>query len=138
VTESDASVTTVVGAALIEHGRLLAARRVRPADVAGGWELPGGKVDPGETAAEAVVRELAEELGCDVEAAGPIGGRSPIKPGYELVVERVRLVRGEPVPHEHDAVRWLRADELDEVSWARADVLFLDVLRDLPELQAVG
>ncbi len=86
--------TTVVAAALIEHGRVLAARRVRPADVAGGWELPGGKVDPGETAAEAVVREVAEELGCDVEAAGPLGGRSPIKPGYELVVELVRLVRG--------------------------------------------
>ena len=131
MTESDAAVTTVVGAALIEHGRVLAARRVRPADVAGGWELPGGKVDPGETAAEAVVRELAEELGCDVEAAGPIGGRSPIKPGYELVVERVRLVRGEPVPHEHDAVRWLGPEDLDDVSWLPADRPFLSELRAL-------
>jgi mutator protein MutT len=123
--------TTVVGAALVEHGRVLAARRVGPADVAGGWELPGGKVDAGETSAEAVVRELREELGCTAEARGPVGARSAIKPGYELVVERVRLVSGEPVPHEHDAVRWLGPEDLDDVDWLPADRPFLDELRAL-------
>ncbi len=62
----------VVAAALVDHGRVLAARRVRPADVAGGWELPGGKIDVGESAAEAVVRELREELGCTVEVVRPL------------------------------------------------------------------
>jgi mutator protein MutT len=124
-------VTTVVGAALVLHGRVLAARRVGPEDVAGGWELPGGKVDPGETAAEAVVRELREELGCTVEALGPLGGRAAIKPGYELVVERVRLVDGEPVPHEHDAVRWLGPEDLDDVRWLPADQPFLPELKNV-------
>jgi len=129
--DADAAVTTVVGAALVLHGRVLAARRVGPEDVAGGWELPGGKVDPGETAAEAVVRELREELGCTVEALGPLGGRAAIKPGYELVVERVQLVDGEPVPHEHDAVRWLGPEDLDDVKWLPADQPFLPELRNL-------
>jgi mutator protein MutT len=131
VTEPTTPQTTVVGAALIEHGRLLAARRVRPADVAGGWELPGGKLDPGETAAAAVVRELSEELGCTVEAVGEVGGRVPIKPGYALVVQKVRLVGGEPVPHEHDAVRWLGPEDLDDVDWLPADRPFLPGLREL-------
>ena len=48
-----------------------------------------------------------------------------------LRVVLARLADGDPVPHEHDAVRWLRADELDEVTWAAADVPFLDPLRDL-------
>jgi 8-oxo-dGTP diphosphatase len=123
--------TTVVAAALVEHGRVLAARRVRPDDVAGGWELPGGKVHPDETPAEAVVRELAEELGCVVEALGPIEGRVPIKPGYALVVERARLVRGEPVPQEHDAIRWLGPEDLGDVEWLPADRPFLAGLREL-------
>ena len=131
MTEPKTPQTTVVGAALIEHGRVLAARRVRPADVAGGWELPGGKVDAGETAAAAVVRELREELGCTVEAVGALGGRVPIKPGYALVVQGVRLGGGDPVPHEHDALRWLGPEDLVDVDWLPADRPFLPELREL-------
>ena len=131
MTDPQASTTVVVAAALIEHGRVLAARRVRPADVAGGWELPGGKVDEGETPAEAVVRELREELGCTVEATGRLEGEVPIKPGYVLTVQRVRLVAGEPVPHEHDAVRWLGPEDLDDVDWLPADRPFLAEVREL-------
>ena len=55
-----------------------------------------------------------------------------------LRVVLARLVDGDPVPHEHDAVRWLRVTELDEVSWAEADVPFLDALRDLPAMRGDG
>ncbi len=55
-----------------------------------------------------------------------------------LRVVLARVVDGDPVPDEHDAVRWLRADELDEVVWAEADVPFLDRLRDRPELRSAG
>ncbi|MET9965659.1 NUDIX domain-containing protein, partial [Streptomyces sp. NPDC006356] len=57
----------VVGAALLAGGRLLAARRSAPEELAGRWELPGGKVEPGEAPEAALVRELREELGVDAE-----------------------------------------------------------------------
>jgi 8-oxo-dGTP diphosphatase len=124
-------VQDVVGVAILEGDRLLAARRAHPPSLAGLWELPGGKVEPGETLADAAVREIAEELGCTVEVTGALDGSSPIGHGLRLRVVTARLAADDPVPHEHDAVRWLRADELDQVTWAEADVPFLDPLRDL-------
>ncbi|MEJ7741400.1 MAG: (deoxy)nucleoside triphosphate pyrophosphohydrolase [Nocardioidaceae bacterium] len=121
----------VVAAAIVRDGRVLAARRTGPADVAGGWEFPGGKVDPGETVAEALVREVREELKCEIEMLRPLSGRAAIKPGYELTAFVVRLVSGEPIPHEHDALRWLGPEDLDQVDWLSADRPFLDELREL-------
>ncbi len=121
----------VAAAAIVRHGRVLAARRTHPADVAGGWELPGGKVDSGESVDDAVRREIREELACDVEVVRPLAGRAPIKPGYELTAHLARLVDGEPIPHEHDAVRWLMPEEFDEVDWLPSDRPFLLELRQL-------
>src|SRR6476469_8802878 len=104
---------TVVGAALLRDGRVLAARRTSPAEAAGRWELPGGKVEPGETRDAALVRELAEELGCVVEVSGWLAGRVPIGAAYAREVAICSLVSGEPTPTEHDRVRWLAADDLD-------------------------
>lgn len=115
----------VVGAAIVHERRLLAARRTRPAATAGRWELPGGKVEPDESPTQAVVREIAEELGCAIEVDGWLEGETVIGPGLVLRVARARLVTGEPDPHEHDAVRWLAADELDEVDWLDSDRPFL-------------
>jgi mutator protein MutT len=120
----------VAAAAIIQHGRVLAARRTHPADVAGGWELPGGKVDPGETVEHAVVREIREELGCGIRLVESLPGRSPIKPGYELTAHVVELIEGEPLPTEHDAVRWLSVEDLDDVDWLPSDRPFLPLLRD--------
>lgn len=119
----------VVGVAVVAetpHGRrVLAARRVAPAESAGGWELPGGKAEPGEELGAAAVREVREELGCEVRVTGRLDGVQPITPGYTLEVVTAELVAGEPVLLEHDAVRWLAADELDEVRWLPADVPFV-------------
>ena len=123
------STIEVAGAAVVRDGRVLAARRVCPAEVSGGWELPGGKVDVGETAAEAVVREVREELSCTVEVVGSLPGRAPVKPGYELTVQLARLVDGEPMPHEHDALRWLGPEDLADVAWLPSDRPFLPALR---------
>lgn len=122
--------------ALLEAGRVLAARRSSPASLAGLWELPGGKVDPGEDPVEAAGREVLEELGCTVTVTGWLDGQSfvPAHDEAEQLVLRVaigRLLAGEPVPTEHDAVRWLLPGELDEVRWVEADVPFLAQLRDL-------
>jgi alanyl-tRNA synthetase len=117
----------VVAAAVERHGRLLAARRTRPAALAGGWELPGGKVEPGEGSEHALVRELREELAVDATVVGavpgPLGGDWPLDEGSVLRVLRVRLDRGEPQPAvAHDEVRWLGPRELDAVAWLPSDV----------------
>ncbi len=132
------AVREVVGVAILEEGRLLAARRAQPVALAGLWELPGGKVEDGESVHQAAVREIEEELGCLVEVTDLLAGTSVIDDGLVLRVVLARLVAGDPVPHEHDAVRWLRADQLDELTWARADVPFLGTLRDLPVLHGAG
>lgn len=121
--------TVVVGVAIVHEGRVLAARRTAPEAVAGGWELPGGKVEVGETREAAGAREVAEELGCVVEVTGWLPGEVEVAAGIALVVGMARLVGGEPVPTEHDAVRWLRADQLDVVRWLPADRPFLEPLR---------
>lgn len=123
----------VMGAAIVHGGRVLAARRTSPPELAGGWELPGGKVEEGEDPVAAVVREVAEELGCTIEVTGMLAGEAPIRDGLTLRVAVASLVEGEPVPVEaqHDAVRWLGPDELDEVAWLGPDVPFLDEVRGL-------
>ncbi len=118
---------TVVGAAIRYDGRVLAARRTHPRT---GWEFPGGKVEPGETLDAAVVREVAEELGCVVEVTGWLPAESVIVEGLVLRVALVRLVSGEPIPGEHDIVRWLRSDQLAEVGWLPADLPFLPLVRE--------
>ena len=87
----------VVGAAWIRDGRVLAARRGPGRARAGWWELPGGKVDPGETDEEALVRELREELGVDVVVGDRLG--VSLHREAEAIVELVAYVvtgAGEP------------------------------------------
>ena len=129
----------VVGVALLREGRVLAARRSGPPALAGLWEFPGGKVEPGEDPRVTAVREIVEELRCTIEVTGWVDAdvdvladaSSELGSGIVLSVATARLVDGDPVPIEHDAVRWLRADQLDEVSWAAADLPFLESVRRL-------
>ncbi|MGW7196951.1 (deoxy)nucleoside triphosphate pyrophosphohydrolase [Streptomyces chryseus] len=112
----------VVGAALFDEGRLLAARRSAPPELAGRWELPGGKVEPGETPPQALVRELREELGVEADAVERIPGEWPLKPGYVLHVWTARLLSGTPRPlQDHDDLRWLGPHEADSVDWLPQD-----------------
>lgn len=117
--------TAVVGAAIVRDGRVLAARRTSPPEAAGRWEFPGGKVEPGEVPEAALVREIAEELGCTVRVTGWLPGAVAIGERHELTVALVEVVAGEPRPCEHDAVRWLGAGDLDTVDWLEPDRPFL-------------
>jgi 8-oxo-dGTP diphosphatase len=118
----------VVGAAIVRDGRVLACRRTAPLEVAGRWELPGGKVEPGEAPETALVREVREELGCDIAVSTWLADETPIGERYVLRVAVAALVAGEPDPVEHDAVRWLAADELGDVDWLDPDRPFLPLL----------
>jgi len=128
----------VVAAAVFRDGRVLAAQRAEPEALRGRWEFPGGKVDPGETPAEAVVRECREELGVIVRPLHRIGDDAPFPapgPGRTrpavLQLWRAELVSGEPVALEHLSLRWLAAPELRTLAWLPADVPFLDAVAPL-------
>jgi 8-oxo-dGTP diphosphatase len=122
-------VQVVVGAAIVRSGRVLACRRTTPAAAAGRWELPGGKVEPGETPEGALVREVEEELGCAIAVVRWLRASAPVGDGLVLRAALAELVDGEPVPVEHDAIRWLAADELDDVDWLDPDRPFLEEIR---------
>jgi 8-oxo-dGTP diphosphatase len=121
----------VVAGALIADARVLVAQRIRPPELAGRWELPGGKVAAGETEPEALARELAEELGVDVQVGPRLGDDVVLNAVTTLRAYQVSLVGGEPQPHDHSALRWVPAAELLEVDWVPADRGFLPALNSL-------
>lgn len=115
----------VVGAAVLDGGRVLAARRSAPPELAGGWEFPGGKVEAGESDEEALVRECREELGIEI-TVGRLLGAETLRPGRELRIYVADLLWGEPSAlQDHDDMRWLGADELHSVEWLPGDLPFL-------------
>jgi 8-oxo-dGTP diphosphatase len=120
----------VVGAVLVDRldrpSRVLAARRTRPPALAGRWELPGGKVEPGEGPEEALHRELAEELGVAVRLGAELrpetGAAWPLTPGLEMRVWWCQLTDGVPVAGEaHDDLRWCSALDVADLAWLDPD-----------------
>lgn len=101
--------------------------------MAGKWEFPGGKVDPGESEEQALVRECQEELGVDVEVGARVGGDISMLGGTAILkVYLARLLNGAtPVPLEHSDIRWLAGDELDTVPWLPADAPIVVALQPL-------
>jgi 8-oxo-dGTP diphosphatase len=120
----------VVAGALIEDGRLLVAQRARPPELAGLWELPGGKVVPGESDGEALTRELREELGADVSVGARLGVDVELSATMTLRAYRVRQIGGSMQAHDHRALRWVSRAELRTLAWVPADMAWL------PELTA--
>jgi 8-oxo-dGTP diphosphatase len=131
-------VLQVVGAAIVDGDRVLVARRSGgPFD--GCWEFPGGKVERGESDLSALVREIGEELDVaitpqaflgEVLLDGVVGGGAP--GASTLRVWWARISDGRlPVAHEHSELRWVGADELDDLAWIPADRPLLPDVRAL-------
>lgn len=121
---------TVVGAVIWRDGLILSAQRGPEMSLSGMWEFPGGKIEPGETQAETLRREIQEELLCEIEVGEQIT-RAEYEYSFGLVdmtTFHCRLVRGEPVATEHSELRWVPVAELRELKWAPVDVPTIDAL----------
>ena len=115
--------TVVVAAAIERDGRYLAARRTKPDWAAGRWEFPGGKVEPGETEVDALVREIREELGVEIAVGIRVPGEWSLHDDLVLHLYVATLIDGDPQPLEHhDELRWLTPDEFDDLSWLESDI----------------
>jgi 8-oxo-dGTP diphosphatase len=126
-------VKVIVGAAIVSGGRVLACSRMSPPEAAGKWEFPGGKVEPGESEAAALIRECAEELAVRVEVGQRLGEDVQLSHGWGVLrVYLARLVDDtDPQLLAHAELRWLAAHELDDVPWMPADLPIVAALRPI-------
>jgi 8-oxo-dGTP diphosphatase len=123
----------VVAAAVLHQGRVLAQQRAHPPATAGRWELPGGRLEPDESAWDALVRECREELAVEIVPGEQLGPDVPLPGGDVLRVHAARLAdpTAQPVPVEHVALRWVDVTELAGLDWLDADRAVL------PDLEAL-
>jgi len=126
----------VAACALIDpDGRVLIAQRPPGKAMAGLWEFPGGKVEPGERPEQTLIRELNEELGIDVQepCLAPFTFASHTYPDFQLLMPLYvcRRWEGTVVAKEHSALKWVKPRELSQYPMPPADLPLIPMLRDL-------
>ena len=124
--------TVKVVAAIIRDGNKVFATQRGYGDYKDGWEFPGGKVEPGETAQQALVREIKEELDTDIAVGDYLTTIEYDYPTFHLSMQCFwcRIVDGTPVLKEHETARWLDVDHIDSVEWLPADLTIIDLIKD--------
>ena len=133
-------VHVVAGVLRDARGRVLLARRTEGRDLAGLWEFPGGKVEPGESPEDALVRELREELGVETEVGAPVACVPLESPGRRLLLD-VREVAFSGLPRglEGQALAWVPLRKLSDYPMPPADVpVVAELLRRTSPLPAAG
>ncbi len=128
-------IVLVAAVALIDvDGRVLLAQRPPGKSMAGLWEFPGGKVEPGESPEAALIRELHEELGIDTHASclAPLTFASHAYPDFHLLMPlfACRRWQGIPAPQEGQRLAWVRPESLRDYPMPPADLPLIPVLRD--------
>ena len=114
----------VVGAVIIEEGKILCAQRGKNMSLPLLWEFPGGKIEKGESPNEALQREIKEEMLCEIEIGDQVEHTV-----YEydfgivnLTTFECKLIKGRPILTEHESIKWLDPQELPLLDWAPADI----------------
>ena len=120
---------SVVAAIIIKDGKVFATQRGYGA-YKDGWEFPGGKIEPGETPQEALVREIKEELDADISVGELFDTVEYDYPDFHLSMQCFicGLLSEELVLKEHEAAKWLASDELYSVDWLPADLGLIEPL----------
>lgn len=119
--------TVRVAAAVIrDGGRVFATQRA-----GGGWEFPGGKIEPGEGTRQALIREIREELDLAIAVGEQLAAVEYDYPAFHLSMQCFwcRIAEGTPVLKEHADARWLGAEDLDSVAWLPADRTLIGQVR---------
>ena len=128
----ETKIINVVGAAIVKDGTVLCAQRGHGKSLAGYWEFPGGKIEPHETAREALHREIEEELLCEVDVADEI---CTSEYRYDFGTVRLttfvcHLTSGTPRLTEHTDIRWLEPAAMPELNWAPVDREAVSILAE--------
>ena len=132
--QSRKGILHVTAGVIRRNGRILIARRRGPGALAGLWEFPGGKLEPGELPAEGLARELQEELGI-TGTIGPLLHRARHRSGLrtiELSFYGVSRPRGRVQLRDHTAFAWVRPPDLSAFAWVPADAAFATQLARAP------
>lgn len=114
----------VVGAVIVRNESVLAAQRGPGKALTGLWEFPGGKIEPDESAADALTREIEEELGCRIKVGEHVHTTTHEYEfgAIELATYYATLATGTPIASEHSELRWVPFDDLQSLEWAPADL----------------
>lgn len=125
--------TIEVVAAIITHNDQIFATQRGYGEFKDGWEFPGGKMEPGETPQQALVREIREELDTEIEVGSLVDTVEYDYPNFHLTMHcfLCTIRSGELVLKEHEAAKWLTREELDSVDWLPADVKVVEKLKAL-------
>ena len=123
--------TIRVAAAIIKKDKAIFATQRGYGDFKDGWEFPGGKIEPGESPEEALHREIMEELKVTVGIDAHLTRVEYDYPDFHLSMDcfLCHLESGELTLTEHEAARWLKAEELEEVGWLPADEAVVEMIR---------
>ncbi len=126
--------TLKVVAAIIVHDNKIFATQRGYGDFKGGWEFPGGKIEPEETPQEALKREIMEELGIEIMVGELIDTVEYDYPTFHLSMQCFwsKVISGNPILREHEAAKWLTKEELYSVDWLPADVCLIEKIKEYP------
>ena len=121
----------VVAAVIKEKDKIFATARGY-GEYKGWWEFPGGKIEPGETAQQALIREIKEELTAEIKVGDLIKTEEYDYPTFHLSMDCfwAEVVNGNIVLKEAEAARWLKKTELDDVNWLPADADLIETIKD--------